>query len=133
MKGGFKTPPLINNSCEVVLVFSNESWDSIHFDYQNNSLQIPPFRKFWTFSRGGDLYKIQIRAAPAAGFLRKWILPSILPWSVWTLFKDTIYNQQTALVIASIKCNIQVFLEFMMENTKKRNCLLDINISNNLK
>ena len=36
---------------------------------QKVSLQIPPpFRKFWTFSRGGDLYKIQNRAAPAAGF-----------------------------------------------------------------
>ena len=28
----------------------------------------PPFRKKLTFSRGGDLYEIQNRAAPAAGF-----------------------------------------------------------------
>ena len=37
--------------------------------YQDNSLQIPPSENFGHF-QGGDLHKIQIRAAPAAGFLR---------------------------------------------------------------
>ena len=48
-----------------------------HKTNHNNSLQIPPSKNFWAFSRGVDLYKIQIRPAPAAGFLKRWILPSI--------------------------------------------------------
>ena len=47
--------------------------------YQWISLQIPPLPKILDIFKGGDLYKIPIRAAPAAGFSRRWILLSILP------------------------------------------------------
>ena len=52
-----------------------------HKTNHNNSLQIPPSENFGHF-QGGDLHRIQIRAASAAGFLRKLILLSILPRSV---------------------------------------------------
>ena len=51
----------------------------------------PPSEKFGHF-QGGDLYKISIRAAPAAGFLRRWILRSILLYEVYTWFKITNCN-----------------------------------------
>ena len=38
-------------------------------------LTYPPFRKFCTFSRGGDLYKTLIRAAPVAGLKEDELLP----------------------------------------------------------
>ena len=41
----------------------------IFLNYQKVSLQIPPpSENFGHFQGGGDLYKIQNRAAPAAGF-----------------------------------------------------------------
>ena len=42
------------------------------------SLQILPPSEIFGHFQGGDLYKIPIRAEPAAGFLRKLILPSKL-------------------------------------------------------
>ena len=54
------------------------NWQDGHKTNHNISLQIPPSETFWHF-KGGDLYKIQIRAAPAAGFLKRWILPSRIP------------------------------------------------------
>ena len=78
---------------------------------QKVSLQIPPFRKLWTFSRGGgDLYKVSIRAAPAAGFLRRWILRSILLYRVWTLLKITNCNLKKRFPNPAFRGGMNVFM-----------------------